>query len=268
MWRYLLVPSMGPVENIELLARSEHRVRILDLLCEHGSLEKHALGSRLDASRTTVGRNLAALEEQGWIRRTNGDCTITRQGELVAKAFDDLVGEVELAAKLQSFMQWVPDGSLDLDLSLLADAEVTLAQPGDPWAMVNRHVNAIEKTSDDRVVLPVTGLHAFEAIHRKIVDGDARAELVAAPSVAETFRTNPDYAPLFEELVATDRFEVRVYDGTVPYYLGVLDSTVQIGVDEEEDPRALLETTNEEVREWALEQYRGYKRRSHEFSLS
>ncbi len=65
MWKHLLVLLMGGIEDIELLARSKHRVRILDLLCEHGSLEKHVLGDRLDASRTTVGRNLNALEEQG-----------------------------------------------------------------------------------------------------------------------------------------------------------------------------------------------------------
>lgn len=55
---------MGAIDSSELLARSVHRVRILDLLCEHGPLEKHTLGSRLDASRTTVGRDLAALENR------------------------------------------------------------------------------------------------------------------------------------------------------------------------------------------------------------
>jgi predicted transcriptional regulator len=250
------------VEKIEFLARSAHRIRILDLLREHGKLPNHELRDHFNASRTTVGRNLAALEDQGWIRRTNSTCEITRHGELVAEAFGDLVDTVEVTNSLESFMQWVPEGSLDLDLQHLADADIVLAKPGDPWAMVNRHVAAISETSDDQAMLPVTGLHAMEAIHRKIVSGDARTELVAEPSIVKTFQSNPDYAPLVEEMVDTGRFEIWLYNGDIPYYLGVLDSTVQIGVDEDGEPRAMVETDTEAVADWAVEVYESYKRDS------
>lgn len=250
------------VEKIELLARSEHRVRILELLCEHRKMANHELRDHFSASRTTVGRNLTVLEEQGWIHRTNGDCEITRHGELVAEQFRDLVETVRLADRLEPFLRWVPEGSLDLDLRLLADAEVLLPKPGDSWAMVNRHVAVISETRDDRAILPVTGLHAMEAVHRKVVHGDARTELVAEPNIVETFQSNPDYAPLYEEMVDTGQFEIRVYDGEVPYYLGLLDTTVQIGVDEDGDPRAMVETQNEAVADWAVDVYEEYKRQS------
>lgn len=255
------------IEKIEFLARSPHRVRILDLLCEHQHLRNHELRDRLNVSRTTVGRNLTALENQGWIRRTNGNCSITRQGELVAETFSDLVETVELADELGSFLQWVPDGTLDLDLRLLADAKVLLSKPGDPWAMVNRHVELVRETMNARMILPVTGLHAVEVGHRKIVDDSARAEFVVEPKIAETFRSNPDFVPLIEEMADTGRFEVRVYDGEIPYYLGVLDETVQIGVDEAGEPRAILETENEAVAEWAAGVYGEYKRESEPFQV-
>jgi predicted transcriptional regulator len=250
------------VGEIGFLAKSEHRVRLLTLLSEHERLSDRELRRRTDASRTTVGRNLAALETRGWIRRTNSECVITRQGRLVADAFDGLVDTVTATDGLHSFMQWVPEGALDIDLRLLADAEVLLAKPGDPWAMVNKHVSTIRETSDDRIMLPVTGLHAFQALHRKIVNGDGRAEVVLEPDVAATFVSNPAYAPLFAELRDTDRFEARVYDGEMPYYLGVLDGTVQIGVDEDGEPRALLETDGEAVVNWAADIYERYRRHS------
>ena len=250
---------MSAIETIELLARSEHRVRILDLLCESGSLEKHVLGDQVDASRTTIGRNLDVLEEQGWIRRTNAHCEITRQGELVAEKFRTLTETVALGSKLDAFMRWVPDGALDLDLELLTDAEIILPEPGDPDAMVNRHVELIRETANDRVILPVTGLHAFEAVHRKIVEENATSELVVEPTIEETFRTNPSYVELYEEMVATGRFDIRVYDGDIPYYLGVLDDTVQIGVSEDGEPRAILETESEAVADWAAGVYAEYK---------
>ncbi len=250
------------VEQIEFLARSEHRVRILDLLCEHGRLTNHELRDHFSASRTTVGRNLAALEEKGWIRRTNGECEIARHGELVTEKFSDLMETVRLVDRLEPFVKWVPDGALDLDLRLLADAEILLPKPGDSWAMVNRHVSIISETSHDRVIIPVTGLHAMEALHRKIVHGDARVEAVAEPNIAEVFQSNPDYSSLFEEMVDTGRFEVRVYDGDIPYYLGLLDETVQIGVDEDGEPRAMVETENEAVADWAASIFEEYKRHS------
>ncbi|WP_256686849.1 helix-turn-helix transcriptional regulator [Halococcus qingdaonensis] len=259
---------MSAIDTIELLARSEHRVRILDLLCENGTLEKHVLGDRIDASRTTIGRNLDALEEQGWISRTNGTCTITRQGKLVAEAFADLVSEVELTDKLRSFMRWVPDDTLDLDLSLLAESKITLAQPGDPYAMINKQVQLIKETEWYRVVLPFTGLHATEAANEQIVGNGAEGELVVEPDIADLYCSAQEYAELLREMVATERLELFAYDGTLPYSLGVFDDTVQIVVAEDDEPRALLETTNETVREWALERYRSYKRHADGFSVS
>jgi predicted transcriptional regulator len=259
---------MGAVDTIELLARSKHRVRILDLLCKHGSLEKHALGEEIDASRTTVGRNLAALEDQGWIHRTNAHCAITRQGELVAEAFGDLVETVRLADKLQPFMQWVPDGALDLDLRLLADADVVLAEPGNPWAMINRHVQLIKQMEQARGILPFTGSHATEASNEQVVENGARGELVVEPEIADLYRSAPEYTELWEEMVATGRFELFVYDGTIPYALCVFDDTVQIVVAEGDEPRALLETAADDVREWAMETYRRYKRQSNQLLLA
>lgn len=240
---------MGAIDSIELLARSEHRVRILDLLCEHGSLEKHALGSELDASRTTVGRNLTALEEQGWIRRMNGDCAITRQGELVAEEFSDFVETVEVTDKLDSFMRWVPDGSLDLDLRLLADADIVLAKPGDPWSMINRHVQLIKQTEWARGILPFTGLHATEAAREQVMENGMRGELVVEPEIGDLYRSAPEYAEVWEEVLATGQFEISTYDGTIPYSLCIFDDTVQIVVAEGDEPRALLESTAEEVLE-------------------
>ncbi len=259
---------MGAIDSIELLVRSAHRVRILDLLCEYGSLEKHTLGSELDASRTTVGRNLTALEEQGWIRRTNGDCAITRQGELVAAEFRDLVETVEVTDKLDSFMRWVPDGSLDLDLRLLADAEIVLAKPGDPWSMINRHVQTIKGMEQGRGILPFTGLHATEASNQQVVQNGARGELVVEPEIADLFRSAPEYTELWTEMVDTGRFELFTYNGTFPYALCIFDDTVQIVVAEGDEPRALLESTNDEVKEWAIETYQDYKQQTKEHPFS
>ncbi len=178
------------------------------------------------------------------------------------------MSKVELTDKLQSFMQWVPDGTLDLDLSLLADAEVTLAQPGDPYAMINKQVQLIKRTEWFRVVLLFTGLHATEAANEQVIQNGAQGELVVESDIADLYCSSPEYAELWGEMEATGRLELFAYDGTLPYSLGVFDDTVQIVVAERDNPRALLETTSETVREWVLEQYHDYKRHADGFSVS
>jgi hypothetical protein len=79
--------------------------------------------------------------------------------------------------------------------------------------------------------------------------------VVVVPEVAEMFQSNPDYVELFEGMVDTGRFEVYVCGSGIPYYLGIFDRTVQIGVNENGEPRGLLETDSEEVREWAERKY-------------
>jgi predicted transcriptional regulator len=259
---------MSAIETIELLARSEHRVRILDLLCEHGSLEKHALGDRVDASRTTIGRNLGALEEQGWIRRTNGECAITRQGELVAESLGDLVTTMEVTGKLRPFLEWIPDGTLGLDLTTLADAEITLPGDHDPRAMLNRHTRLLGEMDHARGVLPFTSLHSAETVHERVVENGARAEVVVGPAVAKLYRSAAEYVELIEELLATDRFEVFVHDGPLPYGLVVIDGMVQVVAAEDDEPRALLETDADAAREWADETYRRYRRASNEHAIA
>jgi hypothetical protein len=69
-------------------------------------------------------------------------------------------------------------------------------------------------------------------------------------------------------MVDTGRFEVHVHDGDIPYYLGILDDTVQMGVNEDGEPRGLLETDSEEVREWAENRYESYKQEAEPLSQS
>ncbi|PSP65825.1 winged helix-turn-helix domain-containing protein, partial [Halobacteriales archaeon QH_8_64_26] len=86
--------------------------------------------------------------------------------------------------------------------------------------------------------------------------------------VVETLRSDPNYTEPCEAMLGTGRFELSVYDGEVPYYLGLLDETIQVGVkDEAGVPRALLETDAGSVGEWATDTYDRYRDRSTPFSM-
>lgn len=247
-------------ENVERLTRSTNRIHLLTELYRHGQLHRDQLKRTSEVSRTTLQRNLDVLVEEGWVRNSGVTYWITSCGELVAEVVLDLVETVGIVNQLQEVFRWIPVSEVDVDLRLLADAEVWTPEPGDPYAMMNRHVQLLRTMDSGRGVLAVTGLHPHKAVSEAVVRHDANVELVATPEVAETLTSTPQYAPLTEEMVETGRFDLSVYEGEVPFSLVIADDGVHVVVDEEGDPRALLESGSDEVREWATGVYEEYRR--------
>lgn len=247
------------IDEIGLLARSCPRVSLLVELCEHRELDRDELRDRVSVSRTTLQRNLDTLEQRGWITSTGREYRITWAGELVVEQFVELVEVVAATRRLAPILERVPPDEFDLDVDHLADGDVVLPESGDPHAMLTRHVDALATMDEARATLPFTGLHAHETVHERVVDEGARAELVVEPAVLEVFRSNPQYAPLFEEMLETGRLDVFVHEDPFPFGLAVIDGTVQLLVTEDGQPRALLETDSGDVRGWAerkLDEYR------------
>lgn len=256
------------VDEIAFLSRSRTRYRTFAALHEADGLTKRELRDRLDASRTTVGRNLEALCEQGLVADGDGEYRITRAGETIAADFFDLVETTAVASRLEPLLQWLPDDEFDVDLARLRDATVITADESNPYAPVERHVEALKRAERVRLFVGVTGQHAWEVARRRVVEEGATHEYVVGPGVVETLRADPNYTEPCTSMLGTDRFDLSVYDGEVPYYLGVLDETVQIGVEDAEGmPRALLETDVDALGEWATGTYEQYRERSTPFSM-
>lgn len=255
------------IENIEFLARSPNRVQILETLAEVGHAEKDELRTTVEADRTTVTRNLSALEDRGWIRTVNPTCTITPAGRDLVEDFQALVRTADVAARFQHFFRWIAADEFDLDIQALADAELFVPEPADPYTTVNQHVTTIENAEYVRALLPLTGLHAHEKAHEQVVANGAECEIVVTPAVAATHRSAPKYEELTSEMAATDRFHVYQFDGTIPYGLALLDETVQIFADDEGELRAMVETDAEQVYQWAERTFETYKTKASPISL-
>lgn len=248
----------APVSAVEFLARSETRVRALETLAREGELSRGDLRERLDATRTTVQRNLDALAERGWVTETDRTYAVTRTGEWIAEDFGDLVETVRQARRLRPVIERVDPDDLDVDLRD-ADVAVTTSEPGNPWKPVDEHVETIRDAREHRALLPLTGSGPFEAIHERTGDGAREFEAVVAPAVAETFRSDPAYREHYADLRERSNVRFLVTERSIPYYLGVADGTVEIGVDDGGQPAALLRTESPAVLEWAEQTYETYR---------
>lgn len=240
------------------LVRSGARIEILRQLRD-SEASRYDLRERLDCSRTTVDRNLDRLLDQGWIDGRSNEYAITTSGVAVlerALAFLETVGT---ASRLQPILRWIPASGLDVDLRHLSDARMTLPDDGAPLAMVDRHTTVLGETSSFRAVLPLSSAGPLRAHQRRVTAGEADGTLVVTPSVADSYRSDPQFVEIVDALLAAENASIHVTEQAVPYYLGVLDATVQIGVDEDGQPRGLIETDDERVRAWADEQIEEYR---------
>lgn len=251
-----------PIEELEFLVRSEARVRILEELLD-GRRTNRELRDEIDVDRTTIARNLDALRENGWIREDHRSYVLEPYRKPAVLELVSVLDSLRLTERLGAFLRWTDPSQFDFDIERLTDAEIWTAEPGDPWAMVNRHVATLREAEEVHALLPETGVSAKRAMHRGVVERGMGVELTVSPDVFDTFRSDPEYAEYYRKLRRHDCVDYLITDDEIPFYLGVLDGeTVQIGVSEDGVPRALLETDDGEVRAWAERVLDGYRERA------
>lgn len=254
--------------EIDFLVRSANRVRLLDELRQCERAHRDELRTACEASRTTVQRNLDALEERGWIRSTNHHYTTTSSGELIGRKLPELLETVQVANRLEPIEKWLPVSEIDVDLPTLGSAStIVTTDPSDPYAPVNRHIGAMRSADRFRCLLPAVGLQPM-MVARDCVRRGRTHELVVDRPVAETLRADPDYEEILTDMEGSERFDMYRYDGEFPIYLGLADDVVQIGVEDDDGiPRGLLEYDPESLpmRKWAERTYDEYKRESEAF---
>ena len=251
----------SPIASMTIIDTATRRSEFLECLLEQPK-DKRMVVDDIGMSRATVDRGLRELENVGLIEYTDGRFTLSTIGKATEQGLFNIIKTIRLGQRLHPFLRWVSYDNFDIDIHLLADAELLLPEPGDPWAMMNRHVQVLKEADNGRVVQPVASLYAMEAAYERIVNAGATGSTVVESSVADTFQTNPNYTELVEGMIATGRFDLYVYGGTIPYFIGVFDEIVQIGADEEGEPRAILETDSAKVLQWAENKYEEYRQQS------
>lgn len=249
------------LEKVDFLARSKYRVWILERLREAGPQTWAQLRAECDGSRATLQRNLDSLECHGWVRTVESRTyALTTAGRAVITHFSDLLDTVATTRRLRRFLRWFPAERFDIDVRSFADADITTPTPGDPYAPVNEQISAMESADAFRWLLPTVGPQVIRVTRDCVVERHERHEVVVDPAVAEHLRTTPDYADLAADLLELDHCEIRISDGEIPFYLGLTDDVIQVGAEDDEGiHRAVVETADEEVRQWAERTYERFR---------
>ncbi|ELY63173.1 helix-turn-helix transcriptional regulator [Natrinema versiforme] len=247
-------PGEATLERLEFLIASPNRYRLLRSLSERAA-SPDALGEELDLPRSTLRRNLTALEKQGYISHvvTENRYEITVAGEIAFEAVRDALSAVELGASLGPFFERFP-AELPISSDALTSCDITVSTtdtPFEPLYHVRRSV--VDATRVSGFVPTINPLY-IETLHECITE-DLTLDVVAPPTGYES--ASPDYD---ETLAAIDASEnVTLYESSaVPEYaLGIVDETVLIGAfDERMRTHSVLAAPSQsELLQWATETY-------------
>lgn len=234
-----------PLDTIEYLARSDHRVEVLDAI-RTAPRTREAVRELTDASRVTVGRIFTDLEERGWIERDGRRYRITAAGRYVSAEFARLVENLETFETLPPVVEWLPPGEPAFDLARLDSARVVTAEEGDLIAPIHRSLALIERADRLRAVANGASREFIEAMGDAVERG-ATQTIVTSTEAVDAFRSNAGFRDAVRSMLETGRFSLHALEGDLPV-VQIADDTVAFCSG---DHRAMVETGDGEVRDWA-----------------
>lgn len=242
------------LDEIEFLARSDHRVGVLEELT-FGPRDRRDLRTSTGASASTVGRILSDFGERRWIERTGPTYELTALGEFVAERFLGLREAMETERKLRDVWRWLPREMEGFDVALFADAVVSRPGPGYPYEPIERLGVLVEGTERLRGFDSIVqkSIHN-ETVCRAVLDGMELEYVYSPGALSGTVAWNPG---LVAEAAACENCTVYVHDALPDgdrCGLGIVDDRVGICC---HDPTtgaltAILDTDAPEAREWAI----------------
>ncbi|WP_081443498.1 helix-turn-helix transcriptional regulator [Haloterrigena turkmenica] len=248
-----------PLEDLEFLARSEHRVAVLEALAERPT-SRADLRTKTGASASTIGRTLRAFDERNWIRRDGNRYETTQLGAFVAAGLRDLLARLETERALRDSWQFLPEAS-GFTVEMASRAVVTVAEPDAPYRPVNRFAALLRRTSRFRFVGADVALlePCKDELRRSIADG-MEAEIIDPSAVAGYILSN--YREHCSAALESGNLSVSVHDEVPPYGVSLFDDRIAVSCYDPDSGmvRLLIDTDAPEAREWAESTFASYQR--------
>ncbi|MFP4627251.1 MAG: helix-turn-helix transcriptional regulator [Natronomonas sp.] len=244
-----------PVDS-DLLIEVVNRSPMIEALREE-PMDRRELEQRLEISKSTVHRNTRSLSERGLIVRTGGEYRLTAFGEAVAEIVTGFREDLQSTGRIAPLFDAVSDIQPPCPIADFADATVSTADNGDPFAPLARFVTLVQETDslrmfDSYAIAPTY----MDEIHGRVLDG-LETKVIERPNVAEDVMKN--YPEKCVELCASEFLTMRIHED-LPLGLAIFASRVGIGLRDPDTgaPRVFIDTDAPEARAWAMSLFESY----------
>lgn len=219
--------STEALDAVAYLARSENRVRLLDVLSE-GAFTRGALTDRTPASRTSVDRIVNEFQERGWAERSAaGTYVTTAKGEQLMRRFRPFIESVTALQRLGDAVEWLPLRELSIGLEHFTDA-VVWEPATDPVETVEFMCDLVRDASRFRVLADLVPPEQLEVIIADRVDAEQLTmDGVTTDQVLHHIGSRSGRAHRWRAMIEAGANIVR-HDEPLPCNLWIIDGTVLI----------------------------------------
>lgn len=242
-------------EYASFLVSSENRIRLVKALRNEGEGTVGSLSGRLSMSRSTVHRTLRTFNDHGWVRRVDGVYRLTKAGELVLNAYEDLIRTIEWVGEYDEFLAYLGDTDGMFPIHVTTCATMVTATKNDPYRAITYLIDALTATSAERLrgFTPILS-PLFADAGRHLMDRGARIELVVSePCLQSAVKQSAEQRPSD----SLDRFDLHSVSGDLPFGVMILDDerVLVCAFDELGNLRACLDGEDGDLIEWAITSY-------------
>ena len=257
----------GALEEIQFLANSANRVRVLDAL-GGGPASRRELQEETGVARSTAVRVLDDAEARGWVDSEGSRYRLTPGGAARVSEFREYVETVQGMGHLGEAVDWLPEPARSLDFRHLRDAGITTPTEENPTAYFDRGTELLRAADEYRGLTQNSLPEYMKALRGRVTRGELDFKGVIERGFVDVLRGGPDRAALRGDIA--DR--VWLYDGCVPLNMRVVDRTALVWLcDENHDGedvivRGLLESGHPAVVSWAESLYEEYRDESEPMS--
>lgn len=257
-----------PLEEIEFLARSRNRIRVLEALSS-GPHTRQELQDAVAASQPTLARILRDFEDRQWIEKDGGTYETTHLGAFVASGFRSLLSVMETEARLRGVAELLPTEAFGFGLERLADARITTPTQADPGRPLNRATELASEAATHRIVSYVLNHEMLETIDEATTDVEQSFQGVVTAETLDALQSDFGSWRRLRSLARSEAASLRLTTREIPFAAGVADETVYLFLrDDEGLLRALLESDDSAVRSWAVEKTEQYRATGEELDPS
>lgn len=244
--------SQRAQELLGHVAATPVRIEILSIIADE-QVDLRDLSDRLQSPRPTIRHNLGKMIEADLVEETiDKEYRCTPLGEAVLDGLDAFGDYVDAALTLHPLFSCSP--TLDIDIHHLSDARVTEATRAKPHAPIRRLRDLIQDATTVHGYIP-TNPFVFDGQNGSMSqDADCDVSLLVTEDVAEVLRA--EYESGFDTVVDRDAVDIGVLsEPALGCGVAVIDKrAIILGLDENDKPHTLVETTNDSCRAWVREQ--------------
>ncbi len=246
-------------DELGYILRSETRTQILRTLSEQSPLDRGRFDATTEASRRTVNRAIAELEELGYISHNCGGFRLTAYGAIVTELIGQWKSRQEFLTEYQPFLSYISPAELGFEPLLLRNSQLTTATEMEPYAALDRLLSLRREATDIQIISPLVERAGLEQALERVRSDDLTLEAVIPESMYEQLTNGSTYTESFIELLRSPSSDIFVYPEEIPAFFGLFDRTATVAVSVNGIPYAMVESTHEAIVQSVREQFTRYR---------